>query len=1397
VSGPGVAPQPVVPQGAQAYQKLLSGGFTADEANQWRAQQTAKLQAGGFNQHEIEAYWGNSDPSTHAIDAMNRGNAAIHQATNPLEMLEAGWQMSVSGLASRGKLPDTVAPQSAGLLSKMLEATGQAVGDLPATVAGFVGGAGAGTAAGAAVPVGGETGATEAIGGVAGAGFGANALPQALREVMIDAYQRGEVHSFSDFLAMATKSTINTAKAGVVGLVSAPLGGAVGSKVLAAGAKPWLATGANMASQAVAATTVGAGLEGHVPNADDFAIGATVMLGFHGAGKVVGAVGGQRFVPNEAGKRVQANLQEIYRRTGTPPWETTKKAQNDPVFRQEVLAQDVQGNPSTPHLNRVAADEPPKPGQAKEQKPALANAGIEDLLPKVRALEGSKDDAISPAGAIGRYQIMPGTARQYGFDPTKLTDPSYNETAARTILTDLYRRFRGDEDAILTAYNAGPGRAAKLLTAGPGTRLEAEQGKHGWEYARVDADRSEAGLPLETQEYLARNRSMGGGTKGPTNGSGGAGGEPPKQISGHAGGDDPFTLDTSMRVSRFKESIGEPSTAHRPALLGLEMELDAARRVDTELKTRGLLDPTTDIGIEDMARSTYASENRADHFFFRGPFDPVTFKEKEGPALKDVADEIKRIGGNQDEFNTYRVALRTIEKAKQGIDTGVFPGGAKEAEANAADPNLKKYAKANDLMQQWKNSVLTYVRDSGGISQKQMDAMIAANTSHVSLRRLMGDDQPFKSGSRKSFRAVNPIARMEGSDKKIIDPWLADIDNARMLIRFADRNRAAGAIVGAQEGIPQSPDVKRLAAPEAKATLAEPGSSVFKPYGLTDKEAKAFEPIIQQGAKGLGKQQFIFYRNGKAEVWQANDENVARLYRAADSPGEATLIDKVVQFPAKIARAGIAGDPTFGPRIALKHQLTAFIADPSHPPPFITMMRGLMDSFGKGDAFWELARTGGLSGSIVDIDRSVLTTDAQKLLEETGVTNRLWNTVRHPLELAQILTDRLAQASRIGYYKNAVGKGAEPMKAAMNARKAYLDYDEKFIANVANTWAKWVPFFKADILGLRQGKGAWAAGRALNTSLYVIMGLAVPQIGLYLANRQADKDLPAGKRYTDLPQWERDNYFITPPIAGQRFRIGKPYVIGPLVGIPLERFIEHEFENNPHAFDHIFRDMSEILPKNLPPVITPIIEGAANYSFFSGKQLIPDSLKDASGDMQYTEATTEPAKALARVLGPHGGVNLADVSPIVVDNYVRGWAGTLGIDVMKALGAPFAVHNKPWEMSDLPFVQSFFVRNPQTGSQPIETFYDDMKTLEEAHANEFLALKRGDPSIMVQDAGKARLYSTLIGMRATLGIQRTAIQAINDDAKMTVDEKRQNTDRIVGEMIGLAQAGSKMIGSTK
>ena len=78
--------------------------------------------------------------------------------------------------------------------------------------------------------------------------------------------------------------------------------------------------------------------------------------------------------------------------------------------------------------------------------------------------------AVSPVGARGLAQLMPGTARELGVNAA---DPFANLEGGARYLRQQMDRFDGDVEKALAAYNAGPGR---VIQSGGVPRIRETQG---------------------------------------------------------------------------------------------------------------------------------------------------------------------------------------------------------------------------------------------------------------------------------------------------------------------------------------------------------------------------------------------------------------------------------------------------------------------------------------------------------------------------------------------------------------------------------------------------------------------------------------------------------------------------------------------------------------------------------------------------------------------------------------------------------------------------------------------------------------------------------------------------------------------------------------------------------
>lgn len=132
--------------------------------------------------------------------------------------------------------------------------------------------------------------------------------------------------------------------------------------------------------------------------------------------------------------------------------------------------------------------------------------GIDPNIARAVAMQesGGRQDVVSPAGAIGTFQLKADTAKELGVDPYDLEQ---NIRGGILYLKQMYDRYDGNWDRALYAYNWGPGNMDAYLQTGKG--LDGQP------------------MPSETLNYVPGVRGrLGGGQQPAVAGGYGSGGVP-------------------------------------------------------------------------------------------------------------------------------------------------------------------------------------------------------------------------------------------------------------------------------------------------------------------------------------------------------------------------------------------------------------------------------------------------------------------------------------------------------------------------------------------------------------------------------------------------------------------------------------------------------------------------------------------------------------------------------------------------------------------------------------------------------------------------------------------------------------------------------------------------------
>jgi hypothetical protein len=1396
---------------------LREAGFDDKEVEDWRANTTQELEDAGFSGKEVQEYFGEKEPDmTRVKDTFTANLQAKQAAAKPaepegsvtvpntsganmpkmkqadsfLEAIEAGFDMSVSGLAMQR--PDMMLPENAPMFYRIASQVSTLAGDIPAMVAGGVGGGAAGAAAGTVtLPVVGTVGL-----GVVGAGVGAMALPEAMRTAMMEHYEKGDVKSFSDFWERTSAVAINSLKAGVVGGVTMGAGGVVAKGVAKVAAPTLVKTSAQLMAEAATMTTVGAALEGKVPEPHEFLDAAILVGGLRGSTYAAGKIRG------------------MYSKNGATPLQVAEQVQNDPHLKQQILAENVP-HPTNAELGpRLPNEKPPenfplsKPFNEKVYHGTFKEFKPEDIQPSAKGKYGegfylTKDEmsAKNYGDKILEFNINAskvldvtdiGSSSLTAFAKTHGLELNANKMgdAYGQLLTEIRKKFP-NEDLVGTSAN-------KKLN-----ELLKQEGYEGIQFAQND---STANLVLFDRANIKTSGEMS------VNGI-------PEKVT---------NINLSPEVNKILSKVG--TKGESPGLIEkVKAEMQTSKLYTNFVDKLDPINQATKVLTENpkelladnnpymLARISVDSNSKARHFFEKGTIDFAT-KEVNGPSLRSTLEKVESV----ETLEAYMISKRAIEKHGQGMQTGFDIVAAEKVVAQ----NKTKYEAAARQVTDFANKSLDYVRDAGIISPEQHSRMLEANKDYVPFKRI-GED---KAGNPKAGGKAGSLKEFKGSEKEIQSPILSIVENTTELIKMAEQNRPKTALIKLAEKNPGQELIKPVPERMQPVKISKEELAVeLKKQGVIEgtAQAEAIQDmmVFRKQQTDLTPNQFSVFENGKRKVYETTPELAEAIGRLGGDTTSTNLAFKIMNGITTIKKIGITFTPEFIVKNFMRDTLTASTFSKSKGMSPVDIVSAMGDIWKKNDTYYAWLKSGGANGAFLDMGQSYITKDIYKLQRETNFFNSVRNLVEKPVDIMRVAAELSEQSLRVAEFKKVRKMGGSLTEGGFASREITIDFQR--VGAKVSALNSITAFMNVSIQGLDRTTRAFKENpTALATKSLTY--ITVPSLLLYWAN----KDDP---RYKEIPRWQKDMFWIiptdkwtdtTPEEAdglpeymvresggkiqinkGTIYKIPKPQELGIVFGSLPERVLEKYFSEDQNAMKDFDKTMVELVtPAMIPDAVTPAVEQYFNKSFFTGRDIVPHHLKDVLPEYQFVEYTSEVAKTLGKMVATVD--KQSDfASPMVIQNYIQSWGGSLGkyaVQVAdKALVATGVAPDivKPADtLADVPFIKAFVVRFPNAGSNSVQDFYSSYDESHKLMTTIKHLAKEGDFDSMEKEltlnANQDKLMQ-LDGIKEALTAQSKFIRLTYKNPDMSADEKRQMIDGVYLMMTETAKMGNALVKEVK
>ena len=724
-------------------------------------------------------------------------------------------------------------------------------------------------------------------------------------------------------------------------------------------------------------------------------------------------------------------------------------------------------------------------------------------------------------------------------------------------------------------------------------------------------------------------------------------------------------------------------------------------------------------------------------------------ESKPGPSLKSTVEILKEASplvGNGEAVNRlFTLYMSAIRAKDKGFEALHFGNNLTEAELNQAKATIDATPELKDIFDRARHEYNTYNRNQlefaaqAGAISKDVVARLLKENDYIPWYRqrngvaelVIGSETPIRVGSI----AEQPyLQELVGGDTPILDFMTSSVQNTNMLADMGLRNLATKNAVFELVDM----DLAHI----SKKKLA--GADVVK-FKVDGEDRYA---IIDTDKVGI-----------PADILVKGMEGI---------PAQMPFAFRVMGIPAKLLRKVVTASPLYAAKQLFRDSLAATILSGADFTPVMGSLKEI------NSATKATLEQRGITGGQIFTGTNE---DLSKILKDIVNNKPGWLNSLSKWEAMSMEADA---TTRRAQYNSYIQQGLSEMEATLMSLES-MNFNKRGASPSVHIINSLIPFFNAQIQSLNVLYKALTGKLPFNEKLKIQEKLLVRGAMLAagtLAYTMMMQDDDAYKNAT--PDQKYNNWFVRVPGVDEPVRLPIPFEIGYIFKALPEALYntmvnKHGKEEAVEAFSGI---MKNLIPGGssygIPQALKPAIEAGLGKSFYTGRDILTKTEQNLLPEDQFRANTTEAAKAFGKATG---------TSPIIMEELVRGYTGTLGLAFLQAVSMGVPKGDTPEQtagrLSELPVVGGAFQPNDAGGI--ISSVYkrmDDIKKVANTVDERLSKGQKAEALDLIHRTGNAYAASEVADYYTSTMKDLTSYENAIRASNMTGEQKREKLDYI-------------------